>query len=479
MNQRQQILQVLFENCVLEGNFSELARTLGYTKKSRSTVERVRKGDRNLTEKKLDTLYKKINEEYLINDSDIATIATSVEYGKKLYCLLREAYGVDDNRYIAAFGAIVTENYSAVSGIDDELVDRLKEMKLQEPEIYFGMLAYFYIMYKGVFPYTKKMRKHLPEQLSELNELLYELYPGSNRSYEAAKESIKINLADEYLSILKLIYNFRHIIRGYVDNAYFENFLREMGILLDVGDDSFWVVPGETFHEGCVLWYLSVIPTKSKHHGAYTAMKLRAASSATDSFELIEAYNIMFIIDEDYDNIPLMQAYEVCTGKVEYALFNYDEDARLLKLEFDDMPQATFNLPTALKCLNHTKPEGKNEKIWANIIAKLLDDKCMKYILAAINSSSNSNIEYLGEYDVTNVCIDRKSVTVTFEKETANGGVELKNYSIAFDSYAFFEELTPFEFASVVRYKDTGELAIAWNNLGQNVPLCEFNEISS
>ena len=28
-----------------------------------------------------------------------------------------------------------------------------------------------------------------------------------------------------------------------------------------------------------------------------------------------------------------------------------------------------------------------------------------------------------------------------------------------------------------VRYKDTGELAIVWNNLGLNVPLKEFMEV--
>ena len=41
----------------------------------------------------------------------------------------------------------------------------------------------------------------------------------------------------------------------------------------------------------------------------------------------------------------------------------------------------------------------------------------------------------------------------------------------------FLRNLLPFEFASVVRYKDTGELAIAWNNLGQNIPLKEFEEL--
>ena len=44
-------------------------------------------------------------------------------------------------------------------------------------------------------------------------------------------------------------------------------------------------------------------------------------------------------------------------------------------------------------------------------------------------------------------------------------------------SYAFLKELTSFEFASVVRYNDTGELVIAWNNLGQNIPLKEFEEL--
>ena len=149
------------------------------------------------------------------------------------------------------------------------------------------------------------------------------------------------------------------------------------------------------------------------------------------------------------------------------------------------MPERTLNLPSVLKCLNHTSPKGKNETIWSRIIERLLGEKCFKYILAAANLSMNSNIEYLAEYDVTNVCIDRKNVIVTFEKEIDGEfadeekkvKVEQNSYIIPVDSYSFLEELTPFEFASVVRYKDSGELAIAWNNLGQNIPLREFKEL--
>ncbi len=473
MNQRQQILQVLFENKVFEGNISELARTLGYSEKShsRSTINRIKNSEVVLTDRKIDDIYTKIKEEYQIDDDDFITIAKSVEYGKSLYRLLREANGIDENWYNTAFDAIVTENYSAVPQMSERLTNELQEMKLQEPEIYFATLAYLYIIYKGISPYTVKGRKTLSKQLNDLNTLLYKLYPGSSRSYEATKESIKISLAEEHQSILGYIYNLRHIIRGYVDNAYFESFLREMGILFDVGEDSFWIVPDDTFREGCILWFLSVIPTKSIHHGAYTAMKLQARSSAIDSFELIEAYNIMFIINATYDNFPLMQAYEICTGKIEYAQFNYNTETRRLELTFDDSLPATFNLPPVLKCLNLDNPKGKDEKIWANIANKLSDDRRRKFILTAINSSSNSNFEYLSEYDVSNVSIDRMNLTVTIENKD-----EEKSYSIPTDTYTFFEQLTPSEFASVVRYKDTGELAIAWNDLGQTVPLQEFIE---
>lgn len=469
MNPRQEILQLLFDSCVFEGNFSELARTLGYTSESRSTIERVRRGRSELTAKTLDALYDKIKEEYIVSDSDIATIAQSVAYAKNLYAHMRDLYGTGDEWHNLIFGILVTENYTVRPEISEELITELKELKLQEPEIYYGMLAHFFIISKGISPYTKREHKQLATQLYELNDFLHELYPGSNRSYESAKESIKINLADEHLTILKLIYNFRHIIRGYVDNNYYENFLREMGTLLNVGNDSFWIAPGETFHEGCELWYLGVIPTKSQHHGAYTAMRLKAKTPATDSFELTAAYNIMFIIDENYGNMHIMQAYEISTGKVEYALFSYDESRRLLELNFEEAPARTFNLPEQLECINHTAPTGKNEKVWANITGKLLNEKCFKFILAAANSSSNSNIEYLVDYDVTNVCIDRKQVTVTIKN-----GEEEKCYSIPIDSHPFFKELTPFEFASVVRYKNTNELAVAWNNLGLNVPLKEF-----
>ena len=475
MNPKQEILQVLFDACVFTGNFSELGRRLGYVNNGRSTIGRVRSGYSNLKEKTLDELFEKLHEEYLISPDDMATLADSIAYGKELYRQLREAYGTGSDWHDMAFSAIVTENYQALPGMDEAVVIGLKEIKLQEPEVYYGMLSFFYILCKNISPYTGKGKKALCRQLPALNSLLAEGFPGCTRAYESAKKSIDITLADESLTILKLIYNLRVIIRGYADDTYFENFIREMGHLLDVGDDSFWITPGETFHAGCEVWYMSVIPTKSHKRGTYTAMKLRAKSASTDSFELTQAYHFMFLIDEDYDNIHILQACDLPSGKTEYAQYRYDGDSRLLELNFDDVPEKTFNLPQVLECINHTAPRSKDEKVWARIIEKFLDDRSGQILLQAINSSADSNIEYLTGYEVTNVCIDRQEVIVSFESE-ANGS---EQYSMDINAHPFFKSLTPFEFASVVRYKDTKELAICWNNLGQYIPLKEFKKINA
>lgn len=159
MNPRQEILQVLFESCVFDGNLSRLARTLGYESDSRSTIGRVKSGERELTDRTLDTLYSKIKDEYMIGDADIETIARSVAYGKSLYAGMRDVYGTGDEWHNLLFGIFVTESYSVRPEIGEELVNELKEMKLQETEVYYGMLAYFFILCKGISPYTKKDRR--------------------------------------------------------------------------------------------------------------------------------------------------------------------------------------------------------------------------------------------------------------------------------------------------------------------------------
>ena len=45
----------------------------------------------------------------------------------------------------------------------------------------------------------------------------------------------------------------------------------------------------------------------------------------------------MFTVNEHYDNVPIFYAYDISTGKIEYAIFSYDEESRLLTLCFDGL----------------------------------------------------------------------------------------------------------------------------------------------
>ncbi len=473
MDERQEILQILFANSVLVGNDCALATLLGYGKNSRSTIGRIKKGD-NVSPEKVAAIWQRLCKELLLGDKDIVSAAECVHYGKNVYSTLHAAYGGGDDWHDAAFTAMLTEEYGSLpSNIEEDFIIGLKEIRLQHPELYFGIIAYHYILCKNISPYTRKGKKLLARQLEAINEQLRGIFPANSRAYESAKKAIEINIADEYLTLLKLIENLKVIIRNYVDEHYFENFLREMGYLLDVGDDSFWIAPGETFGEGCELWYFSVVPTKSEQRGAYIAMRLRAASNATDSFKLAEAYNFMFLVDESNDDLQFMQAYDLPTGKIEYAGYGYDYDNRELEIYNDDSQEQTFNLPPLLRCINYETPKGKEEKVWAHIVKRLLDDKCRCYLLSAVNSSAASDIEYLADHEVTNVCIDRQSLTVTFEDDKD----ETHCYTISVKAYPFFVQLTPQEFASVVRIKSSGEYAVCWNDLGQHVLLREFEKV--
>ena len=470
METRQEILQTLFENRVFAATDCILAEILGYKSNSRTTIGRIKRGE-YVSPETVETVWRKLCDELYIYENDAISVARSIRGGKELYDAICAAGDGSSEWCGTVLGAIITEDYHRLSSLDEAVVKNLKEMRLQEPDVYFGMLAYCYMLWKNISPYTQRGRKDLARQLNELNSMLSGLYPGNNRAYEGAKVCIRINLADEELTVFKLVYNLKLIIWNYADVAYYETMLRETGLLFDVGEVSYWITPGETFHDGCELWCFSVIETKSENRGAYTAMRLRAQSSSKESFKLVESYNFLFMIDEINGGYDIMQAYDIPTGRTEFALYSYNEDSRLLGLCFDGAPSCTFNLPELLHCIDLDHPTTKDEKVWANIIENTIDSKFCKFLLSAVNASTESNLEYLADYDVTNICIDRRSLTVTFINETMESC-----YSIPLDKYKFFNKLTPAEFASVVRYKDSGEFAICWNFIGQNVPLCEFEK---
>lgn len=469
---KQEILRILFNNQLFAESDSKLARLLGYGEKSRSTIRRIKNGE-SLKEGTIADVWEKLKELFFISDEEIICIANCVAYGHNLLEELQNVYGVGNGWHDIAFKALVTEEYSTISPkFDSELSSGLNEMKLQEPEVYYGMIAYCYILCKKITPYTVEGRKKLNKQLDELNCFLHLTFPANSRAKISADKTISLELAEDNLTLIKLLYSLRVIFANYIDEEFFENFLRDNGELLDTSEYSFWITPGETFGKDCELWFLSVVATKSQLHGSYIAMRLRAKNDAKDSFELMESYNFLFIKANDQEGTQILQVYDMHTGKIDYVTYGYSYAEKTLELFFDEEQGNAFALPAVLRQIDTANPKKKDEKVWAHIVNEMVEsDKCWKILLQAINSSAESEYEYLDEYEIENVSIDRKEITITISYGNALG-----SHTLPVENYPFLANLTPAEYVSVARSKSNGELYFTWNNLGQFIPMKEFRQ---
>lgn len=469
MDRRIEALYILFNACVFAKNDGKLATILGYGANSRTTISRIKEGSK-VTEKTINDIWETLCDAFYMSGEGMFAVADCVAYGKNLLSELQACYGVGGDWFDGAFSALLTEDYSALpERFEKELASNLQDMKARSSEIYYGMLAYAYISYKNITPYTAAGARVLHARLHEMNEMLARLFPTNSRAYIGGQKVIETDLADEDLNVLKLIYNLREVLANYVEEDYFERYLREKGHLLDVGEDSFWLSPDEKFTAGSVVYYFSVIPTNSKLRGAYNVVKLRAASNRRDSFETIGFYNFVFLVANDKEHTQVLQITDYKTGAIGYAVYSYDYDTRVLELGFGEVAENVFDMPTMLECAALDNPQGKDKKVWAAVLNELLAEQCGGFLLEAVNASAESEFVYLKEYNVTNVVIDRERVVVCIENNE-----QITDFSIPVDAYPFLQKLSPLEFVSVARSKGSGELFFCWNDLGQSIPFSAF-----
>ena len=467
MEQKQEILSILFKENMFADSENSLVALLEYAKGSRRTVRRIKEGASNIKEKTIEDIFIKLQRTFQISEQDIIAISNCVTYSHSIFNELKATYKNVDDWHNTAFKALVKENYSVIStDFNNKFSELLYELKLENPDVYYGTIAYCYILCKGITPNTADGKKNMPEQLREMNDFLYSIFPANSVGRTGAEKCISYDLADGDITLIKLIYNVRVIFEIYIDEKFMEKYHRNTGILFDVSEDSFWVEPGEGLHQGCVLWYFHVIPTYSVQHGSYIAIKLRDASNLPELFKMEESYHLIFTINKDQEATPILLAFELSTGKIEYDYYNYEKETKTLQIGFGDEYTNAFGLPSRLQCI---KDDNFTNRKWTNFFKKITDEHIRTILLKACNSSCDNEYIYLDEYNVTDVMIGRKRITLTLH----DGNVE-KNYSLPINAYPFFERLTPKDYVSVVRSKKTNELLFTWNILGQFIPLKEW-----
>ena len=152
--------------------------------------------------------------------------------------------------------------------------------------------------------------------------------------------------------------------------------------------------------------------------------------------------------------------------KLVIAHYEWNDSYTQLRIKATKEQHAHYSIPTLLERIDLTNPEGKEEKIWANVMRgydKSVPDNVMQAIYLF------DGIEYLDDYEIRNVTIDRRALTISVEKDG-----ECTDYTIDIHRYDFLKTLLPSDTIGVVHLKRTNQLSFRWVDKAYVVPIADF-----
>ena len=150
------------------------------------------------------------------------------------------------------------------------------------------------------------------------------------------------------------------------------------------------------------------------------------------------------------------------------AQYEWNDNCTELHVETTKKQYEHYGLPTHLQCLDLDNPQGKDAKIWANVM-RGYNENMPECVMNAVFAFEG--MEYLRDCVVENVTIDRYSLTISVERE---GG--RTDYTIDINQYPFLRTLLPSDIIGIVRPTDTNEVSFRWIDKGYVIPLKEFTK---
>lgn len=465
MDDKRETLQLLLERGILTGNICKFVATLGYKEKSRSTIGRIKRGER-VSERKVDTLWEKISYNFGINDEALSVIADSIKCAEIYHPKLR-------NEILKAF---ITENTpdDTIPGVR-ETIDQMTRRKEQEPDMFYSMLAYIYIKSEHIFPYTIKGYRALKKELLTLNNRLYSQFQAIN-AQQFTKDTIANIIAKKDITILELIQELATIIRTYIEPGYLKHINSRTREYLNIKDGTFWIENGKEFRKGCELWYFKVNETFSEGIGAYVVVKLTAQSEHPNSLKLMDNCS-KFSLGMKGNNL---QMHDLSNGEADdIDSWRLDEKRGLLQFGFYKKSEYNrFGLPFTLEMIGGAGHKEERMKELVKITDNVSKEELESFIQEAVNSNPTKGMEFLSER-IVNVQVDFNNVIVTYvscEEVTVQYHIDRNN-----TKYLFLKDLTATvsEAACLIRLNEDGDKCIYWAVLDKYIPLKEFTKIET
>lgn len=463
MNEKLEILQCLVENRAFARSASAFAKALGG--KGKMVIYRLMEG--KTKDSTVDEVWDKILERYHLSDVTLYNLAR-IFTGAKYCCdrILPEMNHRHPQWVENLIKSMILDDYSHFSPeFQQEDTPFLKDLKQDEPDVFWGIVTMIYIWCKRIDPYQGDTKHNFCRLIDALDELLYSLFPEKQDAHEIPS-NLK-NIIDEP-NLWRILQNCSILFRRYTDTDYTKEASKCMR-LFHFGKRSFWTSPDCCYTKGAEVWVFVEQSLGRASNGYYIVLRLETGNDIK-TFELKDALVFSFWTIDSEDDPCILQASRGSGIKREWCfyVYEYDEEKNGFSLHANPETGNLFELPSALQMINLECPNGKDEKIWARIL-KMWDENRGSTVFQRAKEMLSERIELKDEYKLVDVLISRNKFTLV-----VNHQEKIIKYELPIKAYDFLSEITPSRRILIVRHIDDNEPYVEWPDLGYGIHLSEF-----
>lgn len=461
IQKKQDALQLLINGCVFAPSASALAKRLGY--KGKTSIYRIQQGEASAGA--IVEAWDKLIAFVQGTDEQLFYAARAVKNCRTLKRLIKEkgteGIDVEDRHLWVLQGVMLGDVERFPERFQREVWPELMDLRTEDTDPFWMMMAHYYFEEEGVDAYAKDF--DLLGVLTKLHNWLQQNYENCDRP----KSSINNILREEYIKAFSwgcawdLMYYGALALLHYAESDTLDRTVRSFA-LYNLGDDSYWIEPGTVYKEKARLWHLMEIQVGEGTHGLYYALEIEVGRNK-EEFTVIQILPLLF-----NESLGMVQMEVTKERKPIMANYEWNESHTELSVKVSKEQQARYGFPPCLHRIDLDNPQGKDAKIWANVMRGYNDNipECVTNAVFAFEG-----IEYLRDYVVENVTIDRYSLTIAVEREG-----EQTDYTIDINQYPFLRTLLPSDVIGIVRSTDTNEVSFRWVQKGYVIPMEEFTK---
>ena len=440
-----------------------LSKELGY--KGKMAVYRLMDG--RASERTVDEIWRRIQDRYLVSDSTLYNSVCIFEGAKYVVNRLLPEINKEHPQWVEKLVlAFVTECYDHFSTeFQQEEIPSLKDLKKDETEIFWGIVALIYIRCKKIDFYRGNTKQNFCQLIEALDHLLFTLYPEKIDAHEISFNLKKLEMAP---NLYKAIVNCIILFLRYTEADFTKIASRSM-MLFNWGKRSFWRSPNCDYKQGSEVWLLVEQNFGRATNGYYMVLRLEAGKDI-QTFELKDSLVFCFWTIDDEDDPPILQASRGSGTKREWCFYVYEYETEKRQLSLKASPETgnLFGLPDTLQMINLGYPDGKDEKVWARIL-KIWDERQGCTVFQKAKEILSERTELKDEYRLMDVQISRNKFTLVIDRRG-----EIVKYELPIEAYDFLSEINPSQQLLIVRHTDDGEIYVEWPSLGYGIRLSEF-----